>query len=195
MRHAAERALGLAAVVLTAAFLWAVAGGGPWAPGAGSPTKAGTGYFHGGKASPPVVEDAACGSAGCHAGTPHAKDRTYAPFRNMHGRFVGCLVCHGKDSRGTWIVAPPAAASTPGAGDDGLLRKRWTIATAAPAVGRDKAHTVLGVALSCRACHSGEGSREISAKGGKELPGGFDDPVALRMIEKGAKQWIPDTMQ
>ncbi len=56
-------------------------------------------------------------------------------------------------------------------------------------------HGLIGPALSCRACHSEEGSREIAALGVKSLPAGFSNPVALRMIEEGARQWIPDAMR
>lgn len=191
MRRAADWALGFAAAGLAAAFLAAVAGRGAPRPVATAKAQ----YYHGGKSSAAPVDGSGCAAAGCHAGMPHAIDRAYAPFRNMHLRFVGCLVCHGKDTRGSWNVlrATPARKAEPG--DAGPPRERWTIDVATTATGKQQLHALLGTAMSCRACHSEGGSREIAAKGGKELPGGFDDPVALRMIEKGAKQWIPDTMR
>ncbi len=196
MRGAAEWALGVAAAVLTGAFLSAAAGGILRTPGIAAGAAGGGPYFHGGKTSAPQGADPGCGSADCHPGAPHAKDRSYAPFRNMHVRFVGCLVCHGRGSRGSWIVAAAGLARKPNPGDGGFLRERWTIAAAAAAgKGREQMHALMGAALSCRACHSEEGSRDIAAKGGRNLPTGFDNPVALRMIEEGAKQWIPDTMR
>ncbi len=194
MRRGAEWALGLAAALLAAAFLSAVAGGGAPAPGtlSGASTAA---YFHGGKAGAGPAGDRACGAAGCHAGLPHARDRRYAALRNMHVRFIGCLVCHGKDSPGSWTVLRVAPAKRAELRDGGTPGERWTIAATTTATGRERLHALLGPALSCRACHSAAGSREIAAKGGKGLPGGFEDPVALRMIEEGAKQWIPDTMR
>ncbi len=123
---------------------------------------------------------------------PHAKDRTQAAFRNMHVRFIDCLVCHAAGSRGSWIAERPAPK--PATGDTGLRRNRWRISTSTPPVERARMHTVLGTALSCRACHSPDGSREIAGDGGG-LPAGFVDPVPLRMIEEGAKQWMPDTMR
>ncbi len=195
MRRGAEWALGLAAAVLVAAFVSAVAGGGAPATGSASDAAVAARYFHGGKSAAWPADDRGCGAAGCHAGAPHAKDRTYAPFRNMHVRFIGCLVCHGRDSRGSWTVLPVAPARKAEVRDGGPVRERWTIAAASAATGRERMHALLGGALSCRACHSAAGSREIAAKAGRELPAGFEDPVALRMIEEGAKQWIPDTMR
>ena len=195
MTRAAEWVLALSAAVLTGAFLSALAGGAGWTPAGRSGTTVDARYFHAGKTAPAPVEEGGCRAAGCHAGIPHAKDLTQAAFRNMHVRFVECLVCHGRDSRRSWRVGPPAPGPEKGGRDGVILWKRWTIAAPMPSVDRAEMHTLLGPALGCRACHSGEGSREIGAKGARELPAGFADPVALRMIEEGAKQWIPDTMR
>lgn len=194
MNRAAEWALALVAAVLLVAFLSAVAGGPALIRGTGFAATADARYFHAGK-TPAAVEDGGCGAAGCHVGMPHAKERTHAAFRNMHVRFVACLVCHGRDSRKSWSVGPPAPGHGKGARDGGLPRNRWTLSAPVPPVDREKAHRLLGPALGCRGCHSAEGYRELGAKGAAGLPAGFVDPVALRMIEEGAKQWIPDTMR
>ncbi len=195
MKTRAEWALGVAAAVLTASFVWGLAGGG-WTPADASRRAPGARYSHGGKTVPVILDAGGCGAPGCHGAAPHSRGGAYAPFRNMHGRFVGCLVCHGRGSRGAWIVTRPRLAPTPEPRDGGVVRERWTIgAPGTPAGGKDVAHAALGEALSCRACHSADGSRDIAAKGGPGLPGTFEDPVALRMIEEGAKQWIPDTMR
>ena len=111
----------------------------------------------------------------------------------MHLPFVDCLACHGRDARRAWVAEPPAARTAAGGGHVGT---QWRIAAPVRgAVARDKMHGLIGPALSCRACHSEEGLREIAAAGIKDLRSGFANPVPLRMIEEGAKQWIPDTMR
>lgn len=194
MKRTVEGALALAAVILTVAFLSAVSGGGAFFGKSSREPRDGR-YFHAGKLPPVSGEDRPCRSPECHAGMPHVRDRTLAAFRNMHLRFVDCLVCHGRDSRKSWSAEPPPPEPKQATGDTGPVRKRWKIASPMPGIEREKAHATLGAALSCRACHSEEGYRNITARGVKDLPAGFVNPVALRMIEEGAKQWIPDTMR
>ncbi len=194
MKRTAEWALAVAALILTGAFLSAVSGGGLLSPGEGFGAPRDGRYFHAGKTAPAAAGDRGCRSPGCHVGMPHARGRTQAAFRNMHMRFVECLVCHGKDSRKSWtaVHSPPENRSV---GGKGSLRSRWTIAAPGPAVEPGKMHGLIGPALSCRACHSEDGYRELAGKGVRDLPAGFTNPVALRMIEEGARQWIPDTMR
>lgn len=192
MKRTAEWALVLLAAILAASFMAALAGWGSASIGDGSRASRDGRYFHAGKTPAASAGNAGCGASGCHAGMPHARDRAQAAFRNMHVRFVECLVCHGGASRTSWTVEPP----TPGpAADGGTARKRWKLATPGGTVDREKPHAALGASLSCRKCHSEEGRQEFAAKGVKDLPSGFVNPVALRMMEEGAKQWIPDSMR
>lgn len=196
MNRAVEGALALIALILTGAFLAAVAGGGEGISWGGASATPDDRYFHAGKTPSASAEDRGCLSKGCHAAAPHAKERTQAAFRNMHARFVDCLVCHGRESRASWSVRPPPQAPKPGAAQGGgTFRGRWTIAAPKPEIDREKMHGLIGQAVSCRACHSEQGYRELAGKGIRHLGPGFVNPVALRMIEEGAKQWIPDTMR
>ncbi len=195
MTRSAEWALALIAVILTGGFWAGVSGGGVALFGEGPPASRDGRYFHAGKAAIVTGEDRGCRSPGCHAGMPHARDRALAAFRNMHLGFVDCLVCHGKDSRQSWKAEPPPPEAERAIGERGRRGKRWKLASAMPGVDREKSHGMLGAPLSCRSCHSEEGRREIAAKGVKDLPGGFANPVALRMVEEGAKQWTPDSMR
>jgi len=195
MQRWVERVLALVAVVLTGVFLAGVVGQGKASHAEGSRRLLDGPYFHAGKTPPVPVEDRGCRSPGCHAGMPHVKDRTQAAFRNMHLGFLSCLVCHGKAPRSSWTAEPPPPAPNRPLGGTGYLRARWKIAVSMPAVDREDLHGTLGQALACRACHSEEGRKEIAEKGVRDLPAGFANPVALRMIEEGAKRWIPDTMR
>lgn len=191
-----ECALGVTALVLTAAFVAAVGGGGWRIRGGGAPAAPDDGYFHAGKTRPASLGDLGCVSKDCHTAVPHAKDRTQAAFRNMHAGFIDCLICHGREPRTSWSVWPPPPAPGPGAARGGVSsRGRWTIAAPKPEIDRERMHGLIGQAVSCRACHSDQGYRELAAKGIRNLGPGFVNPVALRMIEEGAKQWIPDTMR
>ncbi len=195
MTRATQWVLGVVAAILTGAFLSGVTGGRPWSSAGDPRTASEAPYFHGGKLATASVGDGGCRGAGCHVAMPHAKDLAEAAFRNMHVRFVDCVVCHARDSRKSWTVVPSDTPSRPGAGGEGALAERWKITAPMPAVAREQMHGILGAAVPCRGCHSGEGSREIAARGGKGLPARFVDPVALRMIEGGATQWMPDTMR
>ncbi|HEX9190774.1 MAG TPA: hypothetical protein VF847_01670 [Candidatus Deferrimicrobiaceae bacterium] len=193
MRRCVEWGLGLLALVLTAATMAGVSRWGASVAGGSVSPSAADRYYHAGKVPLPSVGKGGCCAPECHPVFPHAKVRTQAAFRNMHVRFADCLACHGKDARKSWVAEPVAAGAKGGAG--GSVRPRWRIASAETAVAREKMHERLGPALSCRACHSDEGLREIAAKGIRDLSAGFANPVPLRMIEEGAKQWIPDTMR
>jgi hypothetical protein len=196
VKQAVERVLALVAVVLTGAFLAAVAGGEGWIPGGGATAMPDDGYFHSGKTPPASLEDDGCLSKECHPGAPHAKDRTQAAFRNMHARFIDCLVCHGTESRTSWSAHPPPRVPKPGAAQSyGSSGRRWRIAAPTPKIDRGRMHGLIGRAVSCRACHSEQGYDDLARMGIRDLGAGFANPVALRMIEEGAKQWIPDTMR
>lgn len=193
MKRPLEAGLALAALVMTAAFMAGVSGWGRDALRGSVAARRTERYYHAGKAPPARMEEGGCRAPKCHAGFLHAKIRTLAAFRNMHLRFVDCLACHGRDARTSWVAEPFGANRA----DDprGSRRTRWKIALPAPAVDGDKMHAMIGPAVSCRGCHSEEGKSELAGKGIKDLPAGFADPVPLRMIEEGAKQWIPDTMR
>ncbi len=195
MKRAVEGALALVAALLVGAFLLAAVGGAGWTSPRRVGAKADPRYFHSGKTDLAPAEEVGCRAGGCHAGMPHARERAEAAFRNMHVRFVGCMVCHGRESSKTWSVGRQARGPGKGSGEDGIPRVRWTISAPTPPADRDKPHAPLGPAVACRACHSEQGYREIGARGARELPAAFADPVALRMIEGGAKQWIPDPLR
>lgn len=195
MSRTVEWALALVAVILTGSFLLAVTGRGGWMAGEGPDATRDPRYFHGGKTPPASLSERGCLSKGCHAGAPHAEDRTQAAFRNLHVRFIDCLVCHGRDSRKSWIAEAPAPVAKPGGRAGAFPRNRWKIAASGPEIDRERMHGSIGPALGCRACHSEEGYRGMTALGIRDLPSGFVNPVALRMIEEGGKQWIPDNMR
>ncbi|MGE5189657.1 MAG: hypothetical protein ACM3NF_06335 [Gemmatimonadota bacterium] len=196
MRRAVEWALGAVAVLLTGAYLAAVSGGAGERPAGDPPGTPEGRYFHAGKVPAPALAEPDCLSEKCHGAVPHAKDRTEAAFRNMHVRFVDCLVCHGKESRASWVAVPPGRRPAGQAEHGGIApRSRWRLEVRPTGIDRDRTHDSLGPALKCRACHSDEGYPRLTGLGIRDLPRGFANPVALRMIEEGAKQWIPDTMR
>lgn len=189
MKRAMELVLAVLAVGLAGAFLAGAIGGGA----AGDASRADR-HFHAGK-TPPQAREGGCRSGECHGVAPHARELTLAAFRNMHVGFVDCMACHGRNARGSWSAKPPAQAPKRAAGAGTTARERWRLAGPA-AGGEGKAmHERLGAALACRACHSEEGARDIAAAGIRELPAGFANPLAAKMIEEGARQWIPDTMR
>lgn len=138
-------------------------------------------YFHGGKAASAPPADASCQSARCHVAFPHRKGGGEAAFRNMHLRAADCLSCHGKDAERRWAGRAP--------GETG--RK---LRYAAPPGAADP-HAWLGRAATCRNCHSEDGMRRFREKGVSALAPGFVDPIALRMIEGGAKRWVPGDLR
>ena len=150
--------------------------------GAGS---AGGTSFHGGKKTLSLNRDAVCITPQCHATSPHRKPGSTSVFLNMHQTTVSCLGCHGRDPERRW-----GPGGTEG---DGAFRLTYT---PVPGVGRGgRRHDANGVPAPCRRCHSMEGRRAIASSGVKGLPEGFENPIALRMIEGGGRKWLPDDMQ
>lgn len=180
MRGFAEKALLLAGFAVTAIFLAGVSG---WNLPRGSGNTAlaqSKRYFHGGKSADESPAESRCLSKDCHVAYPHAK-APVAAFRNMHVGFVDCLACHrGKDAE--WRVARDRGET------------RWEIRSEGIAGGKDP-HAGLQDPTDCRDCHSGEGRKRIEAGGARNLPGGFHDPIALRMMEGGSRKWVPTDLR
>ncbi|GAB4367175.1 MAG: hypothetical protein Kow00128_11410 [Deltaproteobacteria bacterium] len=174
-----ERLLLPAAVLLVASMFAGVAGlrSGPAEPrdrSSGIPA-----YYHGGKTVAEPLPDPGCRSGKCHAVPPHRKGPE-AAFRNLHLSFVECAVCHEGDGGGDWHA-------------DRRSDGRWVIrAGAGPRPGDP--HRRLGTAVRCRGCHSRGGRDRIERGTNETLPGGFPNPVALRMLEEGSRSWVPDGM-
>lgn len=176
MRYA-EKALYLAGIVLTAIFMAGVAGWNLRTGSGGSSYTQPQRYFHGGKSADVSPADSRCLSKDCHAAYPHGNGAV-APFRNMHVGFIDCLACHlGKKERGWRIVRDRKGT-------------RWEIRSEETAGGNDP-HAGLQSPWDCRDCHSGEGRKRLEAGGARDLPGGFHDPIALRMMEGGPRKWVP----
>lgn len=179
MTRMAERLCVLAAVGISACFLAGVAGYGH--PSAGhriSPTVAG--YFHEGKPVPSEIRDSACRTETCHGGYPHVQGPESA-FRNMHVEFIECPVCHGPEGDTMWTSDPE-----PGG--------RWILRPGRRTEESRDPHHAFGPPVRCRDCHSERGRNRIERGMEQTLKGGFDDPVALRMLEEGSRKWIPDGM-
>ncbi len=193
MTRPAEWALALAAIAVSVAFTGGVSGWGRSAARGAASSSATDRYYHSGKGLEGVRATDGCVGEGCHVGFPHSRGLTLAPFRNMHVRFVECLACHATAAREAWVVR--RATGRPGGGAAAGAEPRWIIGSARTGAAREKMHGLTGAALSCRACHSEEGARALAARGIKDLRAGFQNPVPLRMIEEGARQWIPDTMK
>ena len=182
MRRVWEWGLLAAALLLAAAFLSSVVG---WKAGAGKGSGAaapGNPYFHAGKAASAGTADPACQASGCHAAFPHGKDPGTAPFRNLHQGAVRCLACHGQEAQRGWTVL------------EGRGEKLGYSPPGGKGPGTDP-HALIGPPLACRKCHSESGRSELAGKGMKGLPQGFANPIALRMMEEGARRWVPDTMR
>jgi hypothetical protein len=138
-----------------------------------APSFSGTTY-HAGKAPLPP-SPGRCGGTGCHEGAPHAGGGGMAAFRNLHGGKVECLACHGVSGKGGWISGGSAGS---------LLASRDT--------GGKEGERHAGVArgaLGCRECHSRDGEQAIRRAGVPALTAAFADPMALRMVESGARKW------
>ncbi len=147
--------------------------------GAGS---AGAAFYHGGKKTPSEKRDPACSTTECHASSPHRKAGPESAFLNMHESVVSCLGCHGRDPERRW--------NTPEKAGEGVSRLAYSPVPEAGPGGRR--HAANGPPAACRRCHSMEGRRAIAAAGVKGLPDGFEEPIALRMIEGGGRKWLPD---
>lgn len=148
-------------------------------PAGGGGGDARQGHYHPGKTAQVFRDSAGCVSPGCHVPSPHRRQSSHAAFRNLHARHADCLVCHA--SGGTARVA--AARGESGRGE---LRFRG----AAPPI-RPDGHPVLGQPPGCRGCHSDAGARMLKGAGLDALPSGFADPIALKMLEGGARSWNP----
>jgi len=61
--------------------------------------------------------------------------------------------------------------------------------------GAAEPHTLLGRPAACRACHSPAGAAALLGSGSPPPGPAFEDPVALRMIEKGAREWLPEGLK
>ncbi len=176
MKVRLEAVLGAGAVLVAALFLLGVLDvrfGGPGKTGGRSDAG-----FHAASPAPPGPGNPACQAEGCHDAFPHRADRGRPAFLNMHLRYAECLACHGKEARARW--------STTGRGGEGKGRVGYT--AAGPGT---EAHAGMGPPVACRSCHSEEGRLALAAKGMSALPSGFADPLALRMIEGGARSWTP----
>jgi hypothetical protein len=136
--------------------------------------------FHRGGVSIDVPVDPTCQGKGCHDPVPHRKSGNLPPFLNMHLSNAECLSCHGRDAAQKWT---PATRS-------GTTKRRIASSIAPDGAGKDR-HGLLGKPLDCRGCHSAAGREALRMKGIADLPQGFAEPLPLRMIEQGAKSWIP----
>lgn len=177
MRRIAEAflvILGLAGIAFLAAGILGPEGAKGGAGGGEARQAAARSHYHSGK-EPFAVEAAdTCRSAKCHPGLPHRKGGAPAAFRNMHLKTADCLSCHGREPERFWE----------GRREGG----RWKLRYAGSPGGGGK-HDALGTPMSCRRCHSADGGRRLAGRGMKDLPTSFEDPVSLRMMESGARQW------
>jgi len=146
---------------------------------------AGAASFHGGKRPHSMKRDTACQAPQCHAPSPHRKPASTTAFLNMHETVVSCLGCHGRDPERRW-----------GAGETSGEVAFRLVYSPVPETGREgRRHDANGTPAACRRCHSTEGRRAIAAAGVKGLREGFEDPIALRMIEGGGRKWLPDDIR
>jgi hypothetical protein len=135
--------------------------------------------YHPGKNARTVPFDSGCIAEGCHPGAPHKRGLGLAPFRNMHAAYVDCPVCHAPDGMSR------IAGSVAGSGRHLLKYAGGKAASAG------KGHPPLGSPAGCRRCHSDAGAGALKARGVPSLPSNFNDPIALRMQEGGARRWNP----
>jgi hypothetical protein len=135
--------------------------------------------FHEGKTRRPRTAGNDCLGPGCHEGAPHRRDANLSTFRNMHTTYVDCLVCHAGDGAVRFEGSQDASG-----------RRHLKYTGSKPSVG-DKGHPVLGGSATCRRCHSEAGASSLKARGLTSLPSNYADPIALRMIEGGARRWNP----
>lgn len=178
MKPPAERAAIAAACLLGALFLVGATYGRVPSARSERPGSLSAVSFHGGKTAGTRDVDAGCRGDACHDPYPHRKDRTNAPFLNMHRGFAECLACHGKEAEKEWIARTrPEGKGT------------WLgFSREAP---KGNPHEGLGTAAACRKCHSESGREILRAKGMSGLTSGFANPISLRMIEGGARRWAP----
>lgn len=177
MIRRSERILSLSAVGIVACFLAGIGGWKSTVSGIRIPSEE-SGYFHEGKSGESPVRDPACQTKGCHGAYPHEQGPESA-FRNLHVRFVECPVCHGREGEAEWRIE---------AGDE-----RWRIRTGTRRADGGS-HPPVGPPVRCRECHSRAGRERIERGAGRKLQGDFTDPVALRMLEEGSREWVPGGM-
>ena len=177
MNRGARSVMLAVSVILSLLFLSGSAGI-PGTAASGRPSQKGDAPigFHGQPAIP-AAADPSCQSGKCHAPAPHEKGATVAAFLNFHARFVDCLVCHGRSTDGTRVERkdPKGRHS---------LRSGNVAAAADP-------HETLATPTACRGCHSESGKSALGSRGLKEFPDGFENPMALRMIEERKDRWLP----
>lgn len=147
--------------------------------GTGGTASGGSRHYHPGKNPRVVKPESGCLGAGCHDASPHKRGTGLAPFRNMHGSYVDCPVCHAPDGM-TRLKGLHAESG----------RRHLKYTGTAPSAGT-KGHPSLGEPAGCRRCHSEAGAGAIKARGLPSLPSNFSDPIALRMHEGGARRWNP----
>jgi hypothetical protein len=192
MRLWVKSSLGLAALLVTALLFGAAI---PWdvpdRRSADADFRGGE-YFHAGKTLPGRRTDPSCQSVSCHDDHPHERNAILSAFRNMHVRFIDCLSCHGAEFRNRWVVADPVVGGDTGSSDR-RVKIRYTVPKAESK--RDEHHALLVPPIPCRECHSDSGKVALLDRGVAELTAGFTNPIPLRMIEEGAKSWIPPDMR
>ncbi len=172
LRMAASVA-GVAAAAVFLAGVWGI--GERRGPPSGTTPVAAT-SFHGGKEQGDVRRDPTCQAKGCHVPFPHKKMSADSAFDNFHQRFVECLACHGRDAEKHW-----RQDAVPG-GPERVLRGPSAAAVKEP-------HMILRPPMTCRGCHSAAGRKALRDAGATDLKEGFENPIALRMLEEGGTRW------
>lgn len=136
--------------------------------------------FHG-QSTGQVGTYPSCQSGKCHPPSPHERGGAQAAFLNFHGEFADCLVCHGKNMEGN------RAGKADSSG-------RWALRSENPALSPNP-HETLASPRQCRGCHSESGMNSLRNLGIGEFPNGFDNPMALRMLEERKNRWLPANLR
>lgn len=177
MNRAARSAALLSSLMVSLLFL-AGSVGIPGGIHSGWPSRKGdaSARFHG-KSAGRVGTDPSCQSGKCHPPSPHERGGTLAAFLNFHGEFADCLVCHGKSAEGIRVEKKEPAG-------------RVALRSGNPAPSQNP-HEGTASPTPCRGCHSEAGKNLLRSRGLEEFPNGFDNPMALRMIEERKDRWLP----
>ncbi len=138
--------------------------------------------FHGGKTTGDVRRDPTCQAKGCHVPFPHKKVSAESAFDNFHQQFAECLACHGRDAERQW-----KREAVPGSGAR-VLRGPSAATVREP-------HMILRPAIACRGCHSAAGRKALASGGATEPKEGFENPIALRMLEEGGTRWSGESFR